>query len=227
VLYISPEPLETLARCMPVPEDETTVREAMRRLKAASTMTVSSHAGTALEIRLTGARVGGVWGFTTKPGTLSHWPGALVLAFPAAAAVNGRLVLAPGDANLGLHRLVERAVALTIADDRVTAVEGEGLDAELLRSHYATWDAIDGGAARAVSHVGWGLNRRARWEAMAYFDRSRCNGTEQRASAGSFLYSTGANELAGRYTAGHLDLPMRGCTIELDGVAVVRDGVLV
>ena len=40
------------------------------------------------------------------------------------------------------------------------------------------------------------------------------------------LFSTGANEFAGRYTAGHFDLPMMGTTIELDGVAVVREGVL-
>ena len=47
-----------------------------------------------------------------------------------------------------------------------------------------------------------------------------------RAVAGNFLFSTGANEFAGRYTAGHFDLPMMGTTIELDGVAVVREGVL-
>ena len=40
------------------------------------------------------------------------------------------------------------------------------------------------------------------------------------------LISTGANEFAGRYTAGHFDLPIMGTTIELDGVAVVREGVL-
>lgn len=226
VLYVSPEPLESLRRCEPRAEDEPTVREAMRRLKAARVMRVASAAGTALEVGLAGARVGGVWGFTTRPGTLSHWPGALVLAFPAAGQVHGRLVLAPGDANLGPHRLVERTVTLHIADDRVTRVEGEGLDAELLRSHYAAWDAADGGAARAVSHVGWGLNRRARWEAAAYHDHAAGNGTEQRAVAGNFLYSTGANEVAGRHTAGHLDLPLRGCTVELDGEVVVRDGAL-
>jgi 2,5-dihydroxypyridine 5,6-dioxygenase len=44
--------------------------------------------------------------------------------------------------------------------------------------------------------------------------------------AGNFLFSTGANEFAGRYTAGHFDLPMMGTTIELDGVVVVREGIL-
>ena len=48
--------------------------------------------------------------------------------------------------------------------------------------------------------------------------------TELRAFAGNFLYSTGANEVAGRYTLGHFDLPMRSCTVQLDGEVVVRDG---
>ena len=52
------------------------------------------------------------------------------------------------------------------------------------------------------------------------------NGTEQRAFAGNFLYSTGANEVAGRHTLGHFDLPLRRCTVALDGVVVVREGKL-
>ena len=37
------------------------------------------------------------------------------------------------------------------------------------------------------------------------------------------LYSTGANEFAGRFTEGHFE--MMDCTISLDGHVVVRDGV--
>ncbi|TPW11537.1 MAG: hypothetical protein FD127_3176, partial [Acidimicrobiaceae bacterium] len=40
------------------------------------------------------------------------------------------------------------------------------------------------------------------------------------------LYSCGANETAGRFTAGHFDLPMRGCTVALDGDPVVVAGAL-
>ena len=79
--------------------------------------------------------------------------------------------------------------------------------------------------AFATSHVGWGLNPAARYEALAMYDREDINGTELRALAGNFLYSTGANEFAGRFTEGHFDLPMMGCTISLDGRVMVRDGV--
>ena len=224
VLVVSNEHPEILERTLPRAEDEAPVREAMRRLRAARRMRVSSTAGSELTVELSGARVGGVWGFTSKPGTLTHWPAGLVLAFPAAGSVNGRLVMAPGDVNLTFKRYLADAVTLAIENDHVVAIEGAGVDAELMRGYFAAWGDR---SAYAVSHVGWGLNRRARWDAMAFYDKADFNGTELRAFAGNFLYSTGANEVAGRHTLGHFDLPLRGCTVELDGVAVVRDGELV
>jgi len=223
VLVVSNEHPEILERCLPQADDEAQARDAMRRLKAASRMHVSSVAGTDLAIDLTGARIGGVWGFTSKPGTLTHWPGGLVLAFPAAGRVNGTLVLDRGDVNLSFKRYLQDAVRLVIEDDHVEAVVGDSPDAELMRGAFAAWGDR---AATAVSHVGWGLNRRARWEAMSFYDKADFNGTELRAFAGNFLYSTGANEAAGRHTLGHFDLPLRGCTVELDGQAMVRNGVL-
>ena len=196
----------------------------MRQLRDARLMQVTSPAGTALAIGVAGARVGGVWGYTEKAGTLSHWPGGLCLCFPVAGSVNGTLVMAPGDLNLTFKRYAESAVRLSIENDYVTRIDGDSLDAELLREYFAAWGERE---AYAVSHVGWGMNPRARWDALAMYDRADVNGTEQRAFAGSFLYSTGANEAAGRHTLGHFDLPIRNCTIELDGKAVVRDGKLV
>jgi general secretion pathway protein K len=58
-------------------------------------------------------------------------------------------------------------------------------------------------------------------------NRMMIDPSELRAVAGNFLFSTGANEFAGRYTAGHFDLPMMHTTIALDGVPVVEDGRLV
>ena len=223
VLVISNEHPEILERTAPRAEDEGEVRDAMRRLKNARVMQVTSAAGSDLTISLTGARIGGVWGFTAKPGSLSHWPAGLVLAFPAAGSVNGTLVLAPGDVNLTFKRYLSDPVTLRIRDDHVSTIEGRSVDADLMRGYFAAWDDP---AAYAVSHVGWGLNRRARWDAMTFYDKADFNGTELRAFAGSFLYSTGANEVAGRHTLGHFDLPMRGCTVTIDGVEVVRDGQL-
>jgi 2,5-dihydroxypyridine 5,6-dioxygenase len=223
VLVISNEHPEILERTAPKAEDEAPVREAMRRLKAGRQMCVTSAAGTDLSISLEGARVGGVWGYTTRPGSLSHWPAGLVLAFPAVGTVNGTLVLDRGDVNLTFKRYLADPVRLTIAADHVRSIEGDSVDADLMRGYYEAWGDE---AAYAVSHVGWGLNRAARWDAMTFYDKADFNGTELRAFAGNFLYSTGANEVAGRHTLGHFDLPLRHCTVSLDGVAVIEQGRL-
>ena len=223
VLMISNEHPDALERLVPAPELEAKVKAGIRRLRSAARMRVTSAAGTDLDIGLAGAVAGGGWGYTSRPGTITHWPGGLCLCFPAARSVRGRLVLAPGDVNLTFKRYVERPVTLAIEDDYVVEIAGDGLDADLMRSYFAAWGERD---AYAVSHVGWGMNPAARWDAMIMYDRRDFNGTELRAFAGNFLYSTGANEVAGRRTLGHFDLPLRQCTIALDGDPVVERGAL-
>lgn len=232
IIYVSNEHPEALARLLPDAATEVRVKEHVKHLRAATAMRVTSAAGTDLAIALQGvhgnAVVGGNWGATSRPGTLTHWPGGLVLAFPAAGSVNGRLVLAEGDVNLTFKRYIERPIVLTIDNDYITKIEGTGVDADLMRSYIAAWSAQDNErAAYAVSHVGYGLNPAARWDSMALYDKRDFNGTELRAFAGNFLYSTGANEVASRYTQGHFDLPMRHCTIALDGAIVVDQGEVV
>jgi 2,5-dihydroxypyridine 5,6-dioxygenase len=223
VLYVSNEHPEALARLLPGDDLEPLVKEHVKRLRGAREMRVSSPAGTDLTISLQGAVCGGNWGYTARPGTMTHWPGGLALAFPAAGSVQGTLVLAEGDVNLTFKRYLEKPVTLHIADDYVTRIEGAGTDAELMRSYIAAWGDRE---AYAVSHVGYGLNAAARWDSMALYDKRDFNGTELRAFAGNFLYSTGANEVAGRHTLGHFDLPLRHCTVRLDGTTVVEDGRL-
>ena len=224
IVYVSNEHPEALARLLPDDGTEARVKEHVKRLRSAKAMRVTSAAGTDLTISLQGAVVGGNWASTTRPGTLTHWPGGLVLAFPAAGSVSGRLVLAEGDVNLTFKRYIERAITLTVENDYVTHIDGGGVDAELLRSYFAAWGEKE---AYAVSHVGYGLNDAARWDSMALYDKRDFNGTELRAFAGNFLYSTGANETAGRYTRGHFDWPMRTCTVSLDGTVVVDAGKVV
>ena len=220
---ISNEHPDVLERTMPTPELRAKVLEAGALLAKARTMRVTSAAGTDLTIDVAGAPVRASGGIADEPGRVAYWPAGLCLCFPRAGSVNGRLVMAPGDVNLTFKRYLESAVDMTIADDHVTDIEGDGVDAQLMRSYFAAWGDR---AAYATSHVGWGMNPKARWDAMVMYDRRDINGSELRAFAGNFLYSTGANEHAGRFTQGHFDLPMRGCTISLDDRVIVRDGVL-
>ena len=223
VLMVSNEHPEILERCVADAALEPKVKVGMKKLKNAKVMHVTSLAGTDLKINLENARVGGGWGYTARPGTISHWPGGLCLAFPAAGSVNGTLVLAEGDVNLTFKRYLEKPIVLTVENDFVTDIAGEHLDADLMRGYFAAWGDQE---AYAVSHVGWGMNQQARWDSMQFYDKRDFNGTELRAFAGNFLYSTGANEVAGRHTLGHFDLPLRNCTVLLDGELIVDSGVL-
>jgi 2,5-dihydroxypyridine 5,6-dioxygenase len=222
IMNISNEHPDILCRLLPDESLMNTVKASAKALKQSQIMTVESAAGTQLEVNMTGARTVGVWGWTDRPGTLAHWPGGLVVSFPAENTVNGQLVLAAGDLNLTFKRYIESPVTLTLENDYVVALSGDGADCALMKDYLASFNDK---AAYATSHVGWGLNPAARYEAMTMYDKGDTNGTELRAVAGNFLYSTGANEFAGRFTQGHFDLPVMGCTIALDGQVVIKQGV--
>jgi 2,5-dihydroxypyridine 5,6-dioxygenase len=223
VLMISNEHPEVLERTRPTPELRTRVRRGMELLGNAKWMRVTSDAGTDLTVNVEGAPARGATGFVDEPGRIGYWPAGLCLCFPKPGSVNGRLVLAPGDVNLTFKRYIESPVEFTIENDYVTRIGGNGLDAELTRSYYEAWNDRE---AYATSHVGWGMNLGARWDAMVMYDKAQHNGTELRAFAGNFLFSTGANETAGRFTPCHFDFPMRNCTVELDGKLIVDRGRL-
>ncbi|MCH2438659.1 MAG: hypothetical protein MK182_06105 [Acidimicrobiales bacterium] len=224
VLMLSNEHPEVFDRVGHDPSMADRVAAGRARLAAATTMRVTSAAGTDLTIDLAGAVVAGSDGTVTEPGGIAHWPGGLVLCFPAAGTVSGTVVMAPGDANLTFKEYVRTPVTCTLEADHVVDVAGDGLDADLFASYLAAWEEPE---AYAVSHLGWGMNHACRWDVLPLYDKADLNGTELRAFAGNFLWSIGANEVAGRFCRGHFDLPMRNCTVALDGEPVVEDGVLV
>ena len=224
LMMISNEHPELLERTKPTAQLRERVVKGLAVLEAAKKMHVTSDAGTNLRVDLEGAPVRAAPGYVDQPGKVGYWPAGLVLCFPGHGKVSGTVVLAPGDINLTFKRYVETPVALTIENDTVTRIEGSGVDAELLRSYYSAWNDPH---AYAVSHVGWGMNPGARWDALTMYDRSQINGTEQRAFEGNFLFSTGANETAGRFTDCHFDYPMRNCSIDLDRERIIDRGQIV
>lgn len=223
IMTISNEHPETLARLPLDPALKDAVKTAVKACRNASEMHVTSTAGSNLRVVMANTVTVGVWGWTDRPGTLAHWPGGLVVSFPRSSSTNGILVFKPGDINLTFKRYFESEVRFHITDDFVTHIDGDGTDARLMRHYLAGFgDPL----AYATSHVGWGLNPHARYEALTMYDKDDLNGTELRALAGNFLFSTGANEFADRHTEGHFDLPMMDCTITLDGTKMVAEGVI-
>jgi 2,5-dihydroxypyridine 5,6-dioxygenase len=223
LLVVTNEHPEILERTEPNAELGPKVQRGIEMLRAARHMHVTSPAGTDLHVNLSDAPCGGTPGFGTNPGSVAHWPGGLCLAFPGTNCVNGRIVMGLGDMNLTFKTVLSSRIDITVENDFVTAIEGDGIDALHLREYLEAWDDPN---AYGVSHVGWGMNPAARWVSAAMYDKRDMQAVEFRALAGSFLWSTGANQYAGRWTLGHFDLPMRNCTIRLDGETVVKDGVL-
>jgi len=223
ILVVTNEHPEILERTEPKAELAPKVDLGVQILSEAKEMRITSAAGTDLTVDLTDAPCGGTPGFGTNPGHVAHWPGGLCLAFPGPNTVNGRIVMDVGDMNLTFKTYLASPIDFTVENDFVTEIKGDGLDAELFREYMAAWeDPLTYG----FSHVGWGMNPDARWVSGALYDKRDMQAVEFRAWAGNFLWSTGANQYAGRFTEGHFDLPMRRCTIALDGQVVVKEGVL-
>jgi 2,5-dihydroxypyridine 5,6-dioxygenase len=223
VLMVSNERPEVLERLLPDPALKAKVQKGVAMAKAAKRMRLTSAAGTDLTVDMTGANIGGGWGYADEPGMMAHWPGGLCAFYAREGAVNGVVVMDAGDVNLTFKRYLEKPIRLKVESDYIVDIAGEGLDAALMKSYFEAWNDRN---AYAVAHLGWGMNPRARWDSLVMFDREDINGTEQRAFAGNFLFSTGSNRFANRYTQGHFDLPMRNCSIALDGKVIVDAGRL-
>ena len=221
IMNISNESPEILCRLAPKIDMKDKVKNSLEAFRSAKNMNIKSECGTDLTVSVKSSPIVGVWGWTNRPGTLAHWPGGLVACFPGENTTNGTIVFSPGDINLTFKKYFESEVKCIVRNDFITEVQGKSLDAKLMRQYFESFKDAN---TYAVSHVGWGLNSEARYEAISMYEKHEINGTELRVIEGNFLFSTGANEFANRFTEGHFDLPMMDCLIELDGEVIVKDG---
>ncbi|MNV72538.1 2,5-dihydroxypyridine 5,6-dioxygenase [compost metagenome] len=185
-------------------------------------MHITSEAGTDLHCVLGEFPAISEYGFVDEPGRWDHWPSGFVLTWPNEGGTSGHLVLDRGDILLPMKSYVQEPIHVTVKDGYVTHIEG-GLDAELLADYMASFNDPE---SYAMSHIGWGLQPRARWSTLAMYDREATIGMDARAYEGNFLCSFGPNNEAGgsRTTACHIDMPLRHCTVSLDGEPVVAAG---
>ena len=224
-ILLAVEPPEVLARLVPTEADRARVNAGAALLTQAKALRVESSAGTDLTCTLGEYPVVKEYGFVDEPGRWDHWPSGFVFTWPNEGLSDGTVVLNRGDILLPMKSYVAEPIHLTITSGFVTAIEG-GLDADLLRDYILSFDDPE---AYAVSHLGWGLQKRARWSTLGLYDREATIGMDARAFNGNFLFSLGPNNEVGgsRLTACHIDIPMRQCTVSLDGNVVVREGSVV
>lgn len=223
-ILLAVEPPEVLVRMVPTDEDRQRVKHAAQRLERAREMHVTSDAGTDVRFPLGDFPVIGEYGLVDQPGRWDHWPSGFAFTFANEGGANGTLVLDKGDILLPQKSYLAAPVVLTIKNGYVTAIEGD-LDADLLKDYMQNFGD---GEAYATSHIGWGLQKRARWSTLGLYDREATLGMDARAFEGNFLFSLGPNNEGGgdRTTTCHIDIPMRGCSVYLDGEAVVERGVV-
>lgn len=222
VLFVT-EPPDMLARLQPDPSLIEEVKAAAARFSAAKSMRVTSEAGTDLYIDKTDIPAFGQYGVADEPGHWDNWPSGMVACYPDPVKVSGTIVLAPGDVLLPFKTFVSQPVTVKIEEGVIRSLEG-GVDAIMLRDYL---EAAEDEKAWMISHVGWGLMRKARWGSLALYDKQEIMGMEIRSVRGNFMWSTGPNRRAGRLTLSHLDIPMRNCSVYLDDQCVVDAGRVV
>ncbi|WP_244655340.1 2,5-dihydroxypyridine 5,6-dioxygenase [Rhizobium lusitanum] len=219
------EPPEMLARMMPNPEDKRRVMIADAKLRKAKTMRVTSKAGTDLTMAIGDFPTLPEYGYADEPGHWDHWPSGFLSTWPNDGSANGRVVIDVGDMMFPFKMYVQSApIVLEIRNGIIQSIEG-GFEAKYLRQHLESYR--DPGAY-AVSHIGWGLQSKARWGGLGMRDKAQSLGMDARALYGNFLFSTGPNSEAGgsNNSQCHVDIPMFNCSVYLDNEAMVIDGTV-
>ena len=230
VLMIIDAP-DQLAQLMSPPGLKEACKYAESLYRKTRSVRVVSDAGTDLTYTCGQYPVMTQWGFADEPGHFDHWGAGHIHTFPNEGSTHGTVVMQPGDiVILPYCRYVHDPVKLTVREGHVVDIDG-GLDAKLMRDWLADGKSgIDDRDPYAVSHLGWGMNPQALWYGIALNgDEPEISRAAARTFPGNFLFSTGPNSQGGgkRTTRGHYDVPMRDCSIELDGRLVVKDGRIV
>ena len=104
--------------------------------------------------------------------------------------------VAVGDMNLTFKSYLTSRIDFTVENDFVTAIKGDGLDAELLRDYMEAWEDP---LAYGFSHVGWGMNPAARW--VSHPGRRRHGGCRPRSSRARGPWSASARRSPRRRSA--------------------------
>jgi 2,5-dihydroxypyridine 5,6-dioxygenase len=223
VLYVV-EPPETLIRLLPTVADKQRVKAAEACLKSATTMRATSDAGTDLAVEIGEYPILCEYGYSDEPGHWDHWPAGFVATWPNEGSARGTVVIDRGDIIFPFKDYVRTPIRLRIEKGYIRDIEGD-LDADFLREYIRQFNDDE---AYAVSHLGWGLQPRARWTELGLV-RGQTNGNDARSFYGNFMFSTGPNTDAGgrRDTLCHLDVPMRHCSVSLDGRPMTVKGDVV
>lgn len=219
------EPLRRLEALFPTAEVTDHARCSGELLATSETMRFTSPAGTDLHVNTVGRPVTVQHGYTAAPGRWDHFGTALAALVPAEGEGDGVYVLAPGDVvflTATVGRYVTEPLTVTFRAGVIESIVG-GVEAGMLE------DLIDRGGgddARRLSHIGWGCDPRADWNAVDLYGRDGGGGADVRSAYGTVVVAFGANnDLGGTAISSvHVDLATRVASVQVDGEAVLDDG---
>ncbi|WP_108259602.1 M29 family metallopeptidase [Mangrovicoccus ximenensis] len=218
------EPFDVLAANFPNPDLRRRIEFGEKMLGQAKTLRIWSENGTDATFQMGGYRVMTQYGYTDTPGRWDHMGTGQVLSQAHDGMVEGTVMLMPGDTVTAFQRMIESPVKLTIEGGKVTGIDGDGMDAPLIRDYM---ESFRDPRAYAISHIGWGLLDSATWFHRA-ITRTRTEEISVNSLSyyGNVLFSLGPNtELGGKNdTMCHLDMPLRKTSLSLDGVTVIDKG---
>lgn len=227
MVYDHPDDLERLMSPPGLKEACIYARDLVHNAKK---MVVKSDAGTDFRCDLGKMNTSCQYGYSEEPGRVDHWGGGHFSTWSNIGTAEGVIVVQPGDCwILPYVRLVEDEMRLTIEKGVIREIHGK-VDAYLLRQFFDAHRVTpEDDEPYHVSHLGWGLNPNALWDQLAVHgnDIERVGGTG-RCWPGSFLFSTGPNDQGGgtNKTKAHVDMPMFGCSVWIDGTEVIEKGKL-
>lgn len=224
-MLLAVEPPAIMMRQIPRPEDKLRVLAAAKKIGAAKEMHVTSKAGTDFRCRLGQYPVLTQYGLADEPGRWDHWPSCFSARWPDEGSAEGTIVIDEGDILLPFKKYARAPITVTIEKGFIVDIKG-GYDAEFMRKFM---ESFNDPRAYAMAHVGWGLENRANWTVLGLYNPEAQLGMDARSFAGNFLWSSGPNTEAGgdRDTPCHLDIPLRNCSVSLDGEVMMLEGAVI
>ena len=219
------EPMRRLEALFPTAEVTDHARRSGELLAASTTMRFTSPAGTDLLVNTAGRPVTVQHGYTDTPGRWDHFGTALAALAPAEGEGEGVYVLVPGDVvflTATVGRYVAEPLTVSFRAGAIESIEG-GVEASMLE------DLIErggGGDARRLSHIGWGCDPRADWNAVDLYGRDGGGGADVRSLYGTVVIAFGANnDLGGTSVSSvHVDLATRVASVQVDSETVLDGG---
>lgn len=213
------EPEDVLMRLMPSQEVKDRANRGVERFKSAKTIHLTSRDGTDLVMSKGARAASNQYGMAEETGRWDHWGTGLVCTTVEEETVEGVLVLSPGDVLFPFERYVTEPLRIHFEKGVAHRLEG-GREAVMLRG-YLEQHGDEG--ARRLSHVGWGVEHRATWEALSTRGWDNAGGVEARSCYGNVLLAIGENrDLGGKNPSRlHIDMSFRSTRLEIDGRPIV------